>query len=120
MAQKWVNRVIASIDSEIRNRDIKKAESSIKFLKEQMNKNSLISLNSVFGSLIEDQTRTLMLASADSDYVFDVIEPPIVDPVKVSPKRAVICIWITGLSFLLSLFVVVCQHTYIRSVQLSK
>ncbi|MAW33133.1 MAG: hypothetical protein CMK56_01850 [Proteobacteria bacterium] len=120
VAQKWVERIVSSIDSEIRNRDIKKAESSIKFLNEQLGKNSLVSLNSVFGRLIEDQTRTLMLAYADSDYVFDMIEPPIVNIVKVSPKRAVICMWITGLSFLFSLFLILCQHAYIKNKSTSQ
>jgi len=52
----------------------------------------LVSLDEVFAQLIEEQTKTIMLANVSKDYVFTVIDPAVVPELESYPKRAVICI----------------------------
>ena len=51
-----------------------------------------MSLDEVFAQLIEEQTKTIMLANVSKDYVFDVIDPPVAPELKSKPSRAVICV----------------------------
>ena len=51
--------------------------------------------------LIEEQTKTLMLAEAQEEFIFKVVDPAVVPEVKVKPARALICIVGTLLGFIL-------------------
>ncbi len=49
-------------------------------------------MQSTFYKLIEEQTKSLMLAEVQEEFVFRVIDPAVVPELKDSPKRALICI----------------------------
>jgi LPS O-antigen subunit length determinant protein (WzzB/FepE family) len=49
-------------------------------------------MQSVFYDLIEDQTKTLMLAKGSTEYVFKTVSESRVAEEKSKPKRALICI----------------------------
>ena len=80
------------MSEDLRSKDILEAEESIKFLEAQREKTSLVSLDEVFAQLIEEQTKTIMLANVSKDYVFDVIDPPVAPELKSKPSRALICV----------------------------
>ena len=83
---------------------------SIKFLEAQREKTSLVSLDEVFAQLIEEQTKTIMLANVSKDYVFDVIDPPVAPELKSKPSRALICVLGTLLGGMLGVVVVLIRH----------
>ena len=64
--------------------------------------------------LIEQQTKTVMLANASDEYVFQVIEPPVAPELKSEPKRALICVLGTLLGGVLAMVFVLIRH-YSRS-----
>ena len=93
VAQHWVELIIESVTEELRNNDIKEAEESIKFLEQKRSETALVSLDEVFAQLIEEQTKTIMLAQVSKDYVFDVIDPPVVPELESQPFLPVlICV----------------------------
>jgi len=57
VASDWVLAIIDGIEASVREKDVREAERSILFLKAESAENSLISLNEVFASLIEEQTK---------------------------------------------------------------
>ena len=59
-----------------------------------------------FYNLIEQQQQKLMLAKVRNDYVFKVLDAPIVPERKDSPKRALIVIFSSLLGGFLSILVV--------------
>ena len=71
---------------------------------------SLVSLEALFANLIEEQTKTKMLANVSPDYVFRLIDAPIVPEDKFKPSRARICIIGAFLGFVFSLFAVFIHH----------
>ena len=77
---------------DLRSKDIGEAEESIKFLETQREKTRILSLDEVFAQLIEEQTKTIMLANVSKDYVFDVIDPPVASELKSKPSRRLICV----------------------------
>ena len=110
VARDWTNLLIRSINEAMRERDVTEAENSISFLNEQRLKTDLVSLDGVFSELIEQQTKTMMLASASDEYVFRIIEPPIAADTKSEPRRLLICFVAVGLGFLISIIFVLLKY----------
>ncbi len=73
-------------------------------------KPALVSLDEVFAQLIEEQTKTIMLANVSKDYVFDVIDPPVAPELKSKPSRALICVLGTLLGGMLGVVVVLIRY----------
>lgn len=92
VARDWADLIIQSVNEALRTQDVEEAENSIAFLAEQSEKTSLVSLTEVFAELIEEQTKTVMLANASDEYVFRVIDPPVVPELESEPRRALICL----------------------------
>jgi LPS O-antigen subunit length determinant protein (WzzB/FepE family) len=92
VAKRWLEIIIRQVNESKRARDIHEAEQSIAYLNNQRAENDLVELNEIFAQLIQEQTKTVMLANASSDYLFEVIEPPIAPEEKFAPSRAKICV----------------------------
>ena len=110
VARNWVILIVKGVNEAVRARDVEEAEKSIAFLNQQGLKTSLVSLTEVFAELIEQQTKTVMLANASDEYVFQVIEPPVAPELKSDPKRALICVLGTLLGGLLAVLFVLIRH----------
>ena len=98
------------MNNAVRARDVEEAENSIAFLNEQRQKTNLVSLTEVFAELIEQQTKTVMLAAASEEYVFQIIDPPVAPELKSEPGRALICIIGVLLGGVLAIVFVLIRH----------
>ncbi|TOP21050.1 LPS O-antigen length regulator, partial [Vibrio parahaemolyticus] len=78
------------------------------------NKTSVAEMQSTFYKLIEEQTKSLMLAEVQEEFVFKVVDPAVVPEVKVKPSRALICIGGTLFGFIIGLSVVFIRFVLIR------
>ena len=92
IAAKWTGLVIKDLNDAIRRQDIDEAESSIAYLRQQVEASPLADLRNLFYDLIQAQTETMMLANVREEYVFKTIDPATVPELKSEPKRALICI----------------------------
>jgi hypothetical protein len=119
VARDWVSAIIGGIEASVREKEVREAERSILFLKAESSENSLISLNEVFASLIEEQTKKIVLANASEEYVFEVIEPPVAAEVKSEPKRSLICILGTLLLGMLAVLFVLIKHYAFKNMELT-
>jgi len=119
VARDWVVAVLDGIEDSVREKEVKEAERSILFLKAQSLENSLVSLNEVFASLIEEQTKKIVLAKASKEYVFEVIESPVAAEDKSEPKRSTICVLGTLLFGMLSVVFVLIRHYAFKKTELT-
>jgi uncharacterized protein involved in exopolysaccharide biosynthesis len=110
VARAWVALIIEAVTEELRGSDVEEAQGSIAFLEQQRAQTSLVSLDEVFAQLIEEQTKTIMLANVSKDYVFDIIDPAVVPELKSEPKRALISILGTLLGGMLGGLLVLVRH----------
>jgi uncharacterized protein involved in exopolysaccharide biosynthesis len=110
IAKRWVELMVSRVSEDLRSKDIREAEESIKFLESQREKTSLVALDEVFAQLIEEQTKTIMLANVSKDYVFDVIDPPVSPELKSKPSRALICVLGILLGGMLGVVIVLIRH----------
>lgn len=113
VAAEWTRLIIHDLNEYIRNQDINEAESSIAYLKQQVEASPLTDLRKLFYNLIQAQTETMMLANVREEYVFKTIDPATVPEFKSAPSRALICILWTFLGGFLAVIYVLGRH-YIR------
>ncbi|WP_050908805.1 MULTISPECIES: Wzz/FepE/Etk N-terminal domain-containing protein [Vibrio harveyi group] len=92
IAQQWVNWLIEDINNVMRERTIAEASQNLTYLNTQLQKTSVTDMQSTFYKLIEEQTKSLMLAEVQEEFVFKVIDPAVVPEVKYGPQRALICL----------------------------
>ena len=67
-------------------------------------------MQKIFFQLIEEQTKTIMLAEVREEYVFKTVDPAVVPEEKSKPKRALICILSVLLGGMLSMMIVLIRH----------
>ncbi|WP_038003266.1 Wzz/FepE/Etk N-terminal domain-containing protein [Teredinibacter turnerae] len=87
VAQQWVFWLVEDINEVMKVRDTVEANRSIGYLTAQLEKTSIAEMQNIFYQLIEEQTKTIMLASVRDQYVFRVIDPPIIPEKKSGPNR---------------------------------
>ncbi|EPV2528302.1 LPS O-antigen length regulator [Vibrio alginolyticus] len=111
VAQQWVNWLINDINKVMRERTIAETSQNLAYLNAQLQKTAVADMQSTFYKLIEEQTKSLMLAEVQEEFIFKVIDPAVVPEIKESPKRALICILGTLLGGMLSIAIVLICFT---------
>ena len=110
LAQEWVSLLVKEVNEEMRRRELEEAERSITYLTNQINTTDIADVQTMLFSLVEEQTKTVMLANVRSEYVFKIIDPAVVAEKKSGPKRALICILAIMLGGLLSVIWVLIHY----------
>ena len=110
LAQQWVNWLVLDINEAMRQRELAEAERSIAYLQSQIAQTNLADARSMLFSLIEEQTKTVMLANVRSEYAFKTVDPAVVAEKKAKPARALICILGIMLGGMLSVLFVLISY----------
>ncbi|RDX37215.1 LPS O-antigen length regulator [Vibrio campbellii] len=92
IAQQWVNWLIEDINQVMRERTIAETSQNLAYLDTQLQKTAVTDMQSTFYKLIEEQTKSLMLAEVQEEFIFKVVDPAVVPELKDGPKRALICV----------------------------
>ena len=95
---------------------MQEAEARIAYLEQKLRETNIAGMQQVFYQLIESETRTVMLANAQSEYIFKTVDPAVVPQEKSGPKRALIAIMATMLGGMLGVFIVFVR-AFIQSVK---
>lgn len=90
VAKQWVDWLVSDLNRTMKERDQHDTQRNIDYLKQQLEKTSVADMQAVFYKLIEEQTKTLMLAEANPEYVFKTLDPAVVPEEKAKPKRVLI------------------------------
>ncbi|HDY7887006.1 TPA: LPS O-antigen length regulator [Vibrio vulnificus] len=110
IAQQWVNWLIEDINKVMRARSIAETSQNLDYLNTQLQKTAVADMQSTFYKLIEEQTKSLMLAEVQEEFIFKVVDPAVIPELKDSPKRMIICIVIILLGGLISIVGVLTYH----------
>ncbi|EOX4427602.1 Wzz/FepE/Etk N-terminal domain-containing protein [Vibrio alginolyticus] len=106
IAQQWVNWLIEDINKVMRERTIAETSQNLAYLDAQLQKTAVADMQSTFYKLIEEQTKSLMLAEVQEEFIFKIVDPAVVPEQKDGPKRAMICVLGTFLGGMLSVAIV--------------
>ncbi|MBQ0746662.1 MAG: LPS O-antigen length regulator [Marinobacter sp.] len=105
-AKEWAGLLVADINEHMRREDVGTSEARIAYLEGKLGETGIAGMQQVFYQLIESETRTVMLANAQPEYVFKTVDPAVVPQEKSEPKRALIVLLAVMLGGMLGIFVV--------------
>ena len=109
IAKKWLDLIIYQINESMRSADQQQAKKSITFLSDVQQTSSIQSIKEITTLLLKQQMQTYMLTSSGDDYVFKIIDSPLVPEKKSRPSRATICILGTIIGGFFSILVALVQ-----------
>jgi uncharacterized protein involved in exopolysaccharide biosynthesis len=112
LAQQWVQWLVEDLNSTIMQRDVTEAQRAIDYLYTQIEATSVADLQNVFFGLIEEQTKTIMLARMSPEYLFRTIDPAVAPEIKSSPNRPLIVVLGMMFGALLGLIAVILKGTF--------
>jgi LPS O-antigen subunit length determinant protein (WzzB/FepE family) len=107
MSKDWVDWLIADLNKYIMEVDLKRAENSLEYLNSQINQTAIPELKQVMAQLIKSEQKTIMLSQSSPEYVFKILDKPIIPDLKLKPKRAIICIVGTISGFIITLLITI-------------
>jgi LPS O-antigen subunit length determinant protein (WzzB/FepE family) len=116
IAKQWVDLFISTINDYMRARKLEQVNRNIEYLTVQIEKTAIADMREVFYQLIEEQTKSKMLAEASPEYAFVTVSRAMVPEEKSQPKRALVCILGTLLGGMLSvLWVLVRRYAFSKA-----
>jgi uncharacterized protein involved in exopolysaccharide biosynthesis len=110
IATQWLLLLVNDINATMREQDKIEAQNSIDYLSRKLQETQLADMQTVFYQLIEQQTKTIMLAEVSKEYVLKTIDPANAPEEKAKPKRALIVVLGTILGGILSVLIVLIRH----------
>lgn len=110
IAQQWVTLIVKEINDDMRRRDLEEAESSIIYLNKQLEQTTLSDMRTMLFSLIEEQTKTIMLANVRDEYILKTVDAAVVPELKIGPKRALIIGLGIAIGILLGMLFVIIRY----------
>mgnify|MGYP001224757751 CR=1 FL=1 len=113
-AQELLSLIIKETNKLAREKEIKKANASLAYLKNEISSTSLDAVNNSLSRLMEVQYNKLIAARLNQDYLLVPLEKPFVPERKSKPNRPLICILGTILGALLSIFWVILRDSIKR------
>ncbi|KXZ34810.1 MULTISPECIES: Wzz/FepE/Etk N-terminal domain-containing protein [Vibrio] len=112
VAKDWVSWLVEDINKVMRERTIAETSQNLTYLNSQLEKTAVADMRSTFYKLIEDQTKSLMLAEVQDEFIFKVIDPAIVPEVKSEPKRSIIVVLSTLVGLVLSMTFLLLKYAF--------
>jgi len=103
IAKDWLVLIINQINESMLIRDSEQAKKSITYLGDTAQATNIQSIKEIISNLLEKEMQTLMLAASNEDYIFSIIDPPLVPEIKSDPSRSIICILGTMFGFMVSI-----------------
>ncbi len=110
IAKEWVDKLVKAINQHIQKQDRAEAIKSIEYLNNKIKETNITDMQSVFYQLIEEQTKTLMLAEVSEEYVFKTISEAKVAEDNSKPKRILIVALAIVLGVMLSVLTVLFKY----------
>lgn len=110
LAKKWITLLVKELNITMQDKDKKEAQDSIEYLSSKLKETQLSDMRSVFYKLIEEQTKTIMLAEVSDEYIFKTIDPSNVPDEKHGPARAIIVVLVSMLGGMLSTLIVLGRY----------
>ncbi|MEK1977249.1 Wzz/FepE/Etk N-terminal domain-containing protein [Vibrio parahaemolyticus] len=112
LAKDWVTWLVEDINKVMRERTINETTQNLSYLNIQLKKTAVTDMQSTFYKLIEEQTKSLMLAEVQEEFIFKIVDPAVVPEVKNGPQRALICILGTLIGGVLGVVIVLFNFAF--------
>jgi uncharacterized protein involved in exopolysaccharide biosynthesis len=110
VAAQWANQLVALANELLRTQAIAESQASIEYLNKQIATINEVEVKKVMYGLIENETKTLMLANVRAEYALSVVDPAVAPEIRFSPKRTIMVVIGLFLGGVLGLLIVLGMH----------
>ena len=110
LAAEWTNNLVKELNNYFQQRDMVKAKKNIEYLNKKINETGIAEMQTVFYSMIEEQTKSLMLAEVSDEYLAKMVIEPQVAELKSKPKRSLIVLLAVILGGMFGVLTVLIKH----------
>lgn len=90
LAKKWAEQLVQFVNQKVREKDRLEFSRNVAYLQESLARTQLTEMKLVLSKLIEEQTKNLMLADVNEEYVFKVLSPAKKSEEPIAPRRLLI------------------------------
>lgn len=105
LAAEWANDMVDYLNQYLAERSIQRSERNLKYEREALMKEQIEEFRKSLLDLIAQDTKNAMLATAQKDFGFKVIDPAVEPDKKAKPKRAIIVALATVLAGFIAMIV---------------
>jgi uncharacterized protein involved in exopolysaccharide biosynthesis len=105
VARRWGQEFVALANGLLRNKAIEDASRNVAYLKEEVEHTTSVEIQKVMYKLIEQETRSLMLAKGREEYAFMVVDPPVKAEMRISPRRTLLVLSGVAMGFFVGSFI---------------
>lgn len=109
-ASGWLAMLIEDLNQHLMEKEVAEAERSIAYLQQKLQQTALTEMREVFYQLIEQQTRTIMLARAKPEYALSTIDPGMEPRDRHSPKRTLMVVFAAMIGVIMAVMAVVVRQ----------
>lgn len=102
VAARWANDYVALANELLRTQAMDSAKRNVEYLTKQIAQTNVVEIQRVMYNLVENETKTLMLANARAEFAFKVIDPAVPPEIRLKPQRKIIVLLGTALGFVLA------------------
>jgi len=92
VAATWANLLVARVNETMRNRALAESEANVAYLKQELASSSIITLQQSIGRVMESELQKLMLAKANKEYAFRILDHAQPTKWRSSPQRGLIAV----------------------------
>lgn len=110
LAAAWANGLVHLANELMREKALQESKRNIDYLNEQIVRTNVVEVQRVMYSLIENETKKLMLANARVEYAFAIVDPAVTPELRVSPRRTLMVIFGLLLGAALGTLIVFAMH----------
>jgi uncharacterized protein involved in exopolysaccharide biosynthesis len=110
----WANEFVALTNHLIRTRALDESSRNIKYLNDQISKTNVVEIQRVMYNLIENETKTHMLANAREEYAFTVVDPAVVPERRIWPARTLMVLTGGALGVFLGVMLALAHNVWRR------
>lgn len=115
VAASWANLLVARVNETMRQRALAEAEANVAYLKQELASSSVVTLQQSIGRVLENELQKLLIAKANKEFSFKILdhaEPP---KWRSSPQRALIVASAAAFGFAIAAIFLLARHSIRRS-----
>lgn len=90
VAARWANDFVALANDLLRDRAIEESTRNIEYLNKVLAQTTVVEIQKAMYGLIEQETKSLMLAHGRVEYAFTIVDPAVPPGVRFSPRRTLL------------------------------
>lgn len=90
LAAAWADQLVTQLNQYLRSEAIERSENNLKYLNEELARTQIEEMRKALFDLIGQEQKKSMLAHAQREFAFRVLDPAVVPDQKIKPKRSII------------------------------